>query len=194
MVRNCTSGNPRPCAPARGELNTLREIVDAYIRDYRDEAGRELHFFAIQRTLADAVRPAAMCELPGGKRHPHQRRIPHDSLHEATQRLLSMDLGDARSFDELHDAVATAIGDIHMIGPLAIYDIAHRIGAFLSLAPERVYLHRGTRDGARALGLGRGRKTLAIDELPREFRRLSAAEIEDCLCIYKAQIGRTCDF
>jgi hypothetical protein len=48
-----------------------------------------------------------------------------------------------------------------------------------------VYLHSGTRDGARALGLGRGRDTLRKHELPREFEELTAAEIEDCLCIYK---------
>jgi hypothetical protein len=53
-----------------------------------------------------------------------------------------MDLGDARSFDELHGVIATAIGDIHRIGPLAIYDIAHRIGAFLGLPAFREPLHQ----------------------------------------------------
>lgn len=50
-----------------------------------------------------------------------------------------MDPGEARSFDALPGVVTTAIGDIHRIGLLTIYDIAQRIGAFLRLAPERVY-------------------------------------------------------
>jgi hypothetical protein len=75
------------------------------------------------------------------------------------------------------------------VADLTIYDITHRIGAHLGLAPERVYLHRGTRVGARALGLGRGRATLELRELPPEFHRLTAAEAEDCLCIYKDRLG-----
>jgi hypothetical protein len=35
-----------------------------------------------------------------------------------------------------------------------VYDIAHRIGAYLRREPEAVYLHAGTREGARALNLG----------------------------------------
>ena len=80
------------------------------------------------------------------------------------------------------------IGGIHGIGELAVYDIACRIGAFLGLSPERVYLHAGTREGARALGL-RGASVRKMD-LPRAFGRLSPGEIEDCLCIYNADIRR----
>ena len=28
-----------------------------------------------------------------------------------------------------------------------------------------------------------------MSDLPREFRRLSAAEVEDCLCIYKRELA-----
>ena len=59
---------------------------------------------------------------------------------------------------------------------------------FLSLSPDHVYLHAGTRKGAQALGLQGA--TVHKNDLPPEFRRLSPAEIEDCLCIYKARIQR----
>jgi hypothetical protein len=91
-----------------------------------------------------------------------------------------------QDFAELHGLVEREIGDIPRIGCLAVYDVAHRIGAFLRIAPALVYLHRGTREGARALGF-RG-KTVHPDELPVEFRTLPAAEIEDCLCIYKREL------
>ncbi|MBK8097628.1 MAG: hypothetical protein IPK26_11010 [Planctomycetes bacterium] len=178
----------RRCLPPAGDLSTLRDIVDEYIRRKQLPAALELQFYAGQPTLADAIDVAALCKAPNGKRHPHQNRIPPASLAEARLRLLAADLGTAATFDELHDAVAALIGDLWMVADLTIYDIAHRIGAHLGLAPERVYLHRGTRVGARALGLGRGRATLELRDLPPEFHRLTAAEAEDCLCIYKDRL------
>jgi hypothetical protein len=180
----------RRCAPALTKARTLRGIVAAYIRDHLNGAVREMRFYALQRTLAGAISCAASCKLPSGKRHPHQRRIPQAALTNAKRRLLSAGVGRVRTFDELHDVVASVIGPIRKIVPLAIYDMAHRIGAFLGVKPTRVYLHRGTREGARKLGLGWGRKTLDIGELPREFHRLTASEVEDCLCIYKGVLPR----
>jgi hypothetical protein len=63
------------------------KIVDDYISNYQDHAARELKFYAIQRTLADAVREATLSRLPSGKRHPHQRRIPLPVLQAAERRL-----------------------------------------------------------------------------------------------------------
>jgi hypothetical protein len=56
------------------------------------------------------------------------------------------------------------------------------------LEPDRIYLHAGTREGARALGLGG--TALSKSELPKAFHRLSPGEIEDCLCIYKDDLRR----
>jgi hypothetical protein len=53
------------------------------------------------------------------------------------------------------------------------------------------HLHTADEDadarvGARALNLGGN--IVAVAALPRAFWRLSAAEIEDCLCIYKREL------
>jgi hypothetical protein len=48
-----------------------------------------------------------------------------------------------------------------------VYDIAHRIGAFLRKAPALVYLHRGTKEGAAILGF-KG-KTIDPKLLPPAF-------------------------
>jgi hypothetical protein len=163
---------------------TLAEIVDAYIRDHRKHLRRLLRFFEIQRNVGDAIRSAAASE----RRHQHQWRVPRAALAEAERRLqlVSNHVAQAQDFAELHGLIEREIGDIPRIGCLAVYDIALRIGAFLGIAPALVYLHRGTREGARALGF-RG-KTVHPDELPVEFRDLTAAEIEDCLCIYKREL------
>jgi hypothetical protein len=61
---------------------------------------------------------------------------------------------------------------------------AQLVGAKLNVFPKKVYLHAGTRRGARALGLDAG-PTLNVSQLPREFRALLPHEIEDVLCIFK---------
>jgi hypothetical protein len=65
--------------------------------------------------------------------------------------------------------------------------VSTRIGAWLKLEPRQVFVHAGVRVGARALGFG-GRDRLDLQELPGPFRDLSAAEAEDCLCIFKDEL------
>jgi hypothetical protein len=164
--------------------------VDSYIRHFRQHAEDERAYFA-RGDRQSAISRAALAEIEEGgriKRHPHQYRIPRRQLEEARNRLLAEDLDHVSTFGQLHQVVAETIGAIGRIGELAVYDIATRIGAFLRLEPDLVYLHRGTRDGARALGLGRGRPSLTVDELPSAFRRLRPYEIEVCLCIEKREL------
>jgi hypothetical protein len=165
-------------------------LVSDYIANYQDRAQRELRYYAIQRSLTDAIREAALSRLPGGKRHSHQRRIPLHVLQAANSRLQAIihRLGKAKSFTELHGFIAQQIGPIPGIGDLTVYDIAHRIGAYLSLGPEAIYLHAGTREGARALNLTG--ETIPLSEVPAELRKLTPAEIEDCFCIYKDALRR----
>jgi hypothetical protein len=68
---------------------------------------------------------------------------------------------------------------------LTVYDTAQRIGAYLGIKPDRIYLHAGARAGARALGLRGRAESILRQDLPREFQRLEPYEAEDCLCIYK---------
>lgn len=134
---------------------------------------------------------AALCKLANGHRHPHSYRRKLEALEESYRRLLAVagEMRKCSSFEALHDLVELELSGIPDIGPLTVYDSATRIGAHLQLEPERVYLHSGTREGARALGLSARRKKLETAELPVEFGRLTAREMEDCLCIYKDYLG-----
>jgi hypothetical protein len=100
-------------------------------------------------------------------------------------RLVRLELRSASTFAEIHSIVGREILDIHRVGELAVYDTALRIAAWRRLEPEVVYLHRGTRDGAKALGLDVRRSFIPIIELPAAFRSLRPYEIEDVLCLYK---------
>jgi hypothetical protein len=180
----------RSARQSRPEFHSLSEVVDEYIRRHRMSAAAELDFFS-QKSFPVAIEYAALLKLANGNRHPHAYRRQLQALEEAHRRLKAIpgEMRKCSSFESLHTLIEQTIGDIPDIGPLTVYDVATHIGAHLHLEPAKVYLHSGTRKGARALGLGARRKTLEPSELPVEFNRLTAREIEDCLCLYKDYLG-----
>ena len=181
-------GRP-PCAnPETQSLRSLDALVRAYCHYYRKSTTHEYAYWANHSSFNLAIQTAALSTLPCGKRHPHQRRIPANALRCAANALTKHGVETSATFHDLHQAVHAAIGNINRIGELAVYDIACRIGAYLGLTPDLVYLHAGTRQGARALALRDN--PIRKQDLPRAFQVLSPAEIEDCLCIYKNQLLR----
>jgi hypothetical protein len=170
----------------------LELIVSDYIANKRNRAEAERRWFLIQPTTEDAISTAARAKRPTGKRLSHQRRIPESVLRMSEEALLNSlpALQSAKTFEELHRTILNKIGDIHGIGELTVYDTAVRIGAKLNLAPAVVFLHAGTRIGAKALGLDVSQKSIAKKVFPPEFGPLSPAEIEDVLCIYKDRLRR----
>lgn len=172
----------------------LTQIVSDYIAKNRAKAEAERRWFVIQPTLEDAISKAARAIKPSGKRFGHQRRIPKSVLRQSETALLDIvpTLQAAKTFEQLHQVISSKIGAIHGIGELTIFDTSVRIGAKLKLEPKVVFLHAGTRQGARALGLDWHKKFIGRETLPREFEPLSACEIEDVLCIYKGRLqGRS---
>jgi len=169
----------------------LADVVADYVKRHRPHHLREHRWFAIQPTLDVAIERAAMAVSPAGKRLHHQRRIPDAVLRGWAESLLGerRRIEKAHTFAALHDVLSEVAADLHGIGELTVYDTATRIGAFLNLRPEFVYLHAGTRDGARASGLNH-HDGLPRASLPKAFRKLPPAEIEDVLCIYKVEIAR----
>jgi hypothetical protein len=191
-MRSCLKAKAaakQPCkgiCPAGSGISGLEAIVANYVGQRRKCAAGELRWFRKQPTLRRAVSLAALAQGEDGKLH-HQWRIPSPVLGKSRHTLLSYlpALRRTRSFEELHELIRSKIASIRGIGPLAIYDTTLRIGAKLKLEPSIVFLHAGTRVGAKRLGLDVSRGILHLDELPSVFRRLSAREIEDVLCIYK---------
>lgn len=172
-------------------MKKLEDLVKDYKSRFGAETRAERLSFVRELNLKTAISRAALCRNTDGTRHPHQYRIPYVSLQEAKRQLLANQrrIRASESFEQLHTVVEALISGISMIGPLVIYDVATRIGAFLGLTPSVVYLHRGTRQGARALGFSRARKTLLVNELPAELAGLKPHELEDFLCIYKEQLA-----
>jgi hypothetical protein len=87
------------------------------------------------RTDEEAITKAALAQLPTGKRHPHQYRIPPAALQESRRRLLDNlpGLRQAESFDQLFELIATIIQPIR--GIRSAGRIRHRWRCQLAVAP-----------------------------------------------------------
>jgi hypothetical protein len=143
--------------------------------------------------IENAIELAATARNSVNKKHDHQHRITTATLESFADRILekSSKVKNSKSFDDLISVIGNC--RVKGISDLTIYDTAQRIGGFLDLYPERVYLHRGTRKGAEIL-LGKLKENhIAIDQLPQPFQvsDLTASEAEDILCIYKDRL-KTC--
>lgn len=163
------------------------EILRDYDGRYCCGCDQQIAWFQKQPSLRAAIETAARAVDARGRRFSHQYRIRREAIREATTALLAIErqLARAKSFDALFDSIDEHLRGIAGIGALYRYDTAFRIGAYLRLFPLRVYLHAGTRRGARALGLDYKKDALEISEVPRALRHRKAYEVEDILCIYK---------
>ena len=189
-----TAGTMPDMTRTRGtDATGLKALVDDYIKWMRPERERELDKFRRVRTDEEAISYAALARDPEtGKKHPHQYRNPPASLERSKRRLvknLSL-VRSTTSFQELIELVDHLIRPIDRMGEMVVYDTALRIGARLGHEPEQVYVHRGTRDGIRKLGLDVSRETIEMDELPAPIRKLKPREAEDFLCVYKDDLSR----
>jgi hypothetical protein len=171
----------------------LKAIVRTYVRKIRPRAQAEIDWFAHQPSLDAAIETAGLAVNSHGKRYSHQRRLKKAALRQALRALLHEleKIERSRDFDELFRLINAAVITIPGIGELFVYDTSLRIGAKLNLFPTEIYLHAGTRLGARALGLDGSAATLKVSALPREFRTLEPHELEDVLCIFKNELKTT---
>jgi hypothetical protein len=94
-----------------------------------------------------------------------------------------------KSFRDLHKLVREKIGPIPDIGELTVYDTALRLSAFLRCRPREVYLHAGAREGFIALNGRPAPPTASRNAFPSPVGGLKGYEIEDFLCIFKAELA-----
>ena len=152
----------------------------------------ELDWFKQLPTLSSAIELAALATNSKGKRYSHQRRLKKENLELVKTILLANSnlVKKCSSFDELFTLIETALQPVGGIGELYVYDTALRIGAKLNLLPGKVYLHTGTRVGAKALGFDGKAKALDVTDLPKELHQLEPHEIEDIMCIFKSELSK----
>jgi hypothetical protein len=191
--RTAPSRNARGrCYPVKRRFDRLDSIVDHYIKKFRPREEAELDSFRGQPSTQVCIEQAGLARRPDGKRLDHQRRIPAEALRawaNALQRKHTQ-IHSCRTFDELLNVLEKESRAFWKDGELIVYDTALRIGAYLKIEPEEVFLHRGTREGAKALGFEGSRRSIRGDEFPKAFQRLKPYQIEDCLCIYAEHLKK----
>lgn len=175
----------------------LASLVRTYRQNHARRLSAYLNYFAKLGSLNDTIRFA--CLGRNGEIHSHQRRVGRVVLERARKKI-----GESReqvleveNFAELIDLVGEQTRDVDRFGKLAVYDTSLRLGAFLGIWPELVYLHAGAKKGCRKLGIV-GKRTARMDELPKELRSLKPHQAEDFLCIFKnafdeSGVGADCD-
>ncbi len=163
----------------------LDALVDEYVDVIRPQVQQEIGRFKDMPDLKTAINQAALARNKDGKCDSHQRRVGLKKLgvFEKVLQKHICDIAACTTFDELHTLIAGYKTD--GVGELTIYDTAVRIGYYIGLSPGSVYLHAGTRVGARNFGLVSRDGRISKENLPDILRRLSAREVEDFLCIYK---------
>jgi|ERR1035441_5750749 hypothetical protein len=174
-------------------MDRMQALLRHYQREFRPRIADEDAWFMGQPSLALAISLAGQAQDWRGKRLPHSNRLRPMQLRKAEASLLAAQpsIAHCRSFDELLGIVSSRLKTIWTNPELFSYDTALRIGAKLGLMPEKVYLHRGTRIGARALGLDARADFLRMDQLPSFLRVLEPREVEDFLCIFKDKFERS---
>jgi hypothetical protein len=185
-IGNCPSSKNIEPSQAR----TLKSLFEDFKRRYRDCVVPDDGYFK-GLSLKAAITKAALAENETGGRYSHQRRISKTAIEGAKENLLANEaaIEAATDFDDLLARVQAILAGVDGVGELYCYDTANRIGIKLGKIPHKVYLHRGTREGAAAIDPAfRKRDSLEIGELPDDLRNESASDLEDFLCIYKREL------
>jgi hypothetical protein len=176
---------------------SLEAIIRHYLKHFQPIHEHELRWFQNQSSLDEALRIAGEAQDEETHRYKHQRRVKSRAIREATRRLADShdEIRGCSSFHDLWNLLVLRLSPIEGIGELYIYDTALRIGAHLRLTPEKVYLHAGTRIGARRLGFvpasDGSKRWLEPRELPALLRDLAPSDVENLLCIYKSRLPRS---
>ena len=144
--------------------------------------------------VQEAARRAAWSRDAGNKKHPHQWHLKNKVLEEISEKLVSAPFNAVQSFEDIRQIVIQIViqNRISGFGPVAIYDTAYRIGRYMKIEPEVVYLHAGVRIGAKTFGIvHKDKRWITSEELEQypPLKQLAKEEtmaaVENFLCVYK---------
>jgi hypothetical protein len=132
----------------------------------------------------EALERAVRSKRPNGKMHNHQSKV--SKALPKYERVLTENLpmlAASGTFDRLH-RVMTRLAPAG-IGPMTVYDVAVRFGAYLNLEPDVIYVHAGTEAGLKAIGFVTIEGTVPMWRLPFILRNRRPDDVEDFLCTYR---------
>lgn len=166
-------------------MNEVKSYVEHYLNSRASSPDTWILHCSARKELNEAIFCAALAQNHLRKRHPHQFRRSRQTLEKFAYSICHSitEMQKVDCFEDIYQLVEAR--KVHDIGPLTIYDTAQRIGAFLGIHSDKIYLHSGTKLGAeKILGRRLRQSTLDWTELPKAFQdpRLTCADLEDILC------------
>jgi hypothetical protein len=178
--------------PPKRPLITLDAIVEDWQMRFIDGDAKKYRDTVVDYCLKassfeEAVGRACRCRNEQGKKHNHQSKVQDIVLTEWSIKIVGNILpNQIKDFDHLFDELGRIL--IWGIGPVTHYDVAIRIGAYLNLEPEQLYLHAGVLSGWRILYPDRRSWPIRMPRnfWPKELRMLPADQVEDLLCAYRS--------
>jgi len=170
-----------------GKANTLADLVAEFLEQDGCCPRGEIKTFRGLK-IQDAISKAALARDENGNLFSHQWHFfNHPEVPPKAESILLASVNEilaCKDFDALHALVKSKL-QIPFAGELYWYDTAFRIGISMGILPKTVYLHAGTKDGAMALGIYKGKDVLNMSDLPMELQTMAAHQVEDFLCIKK---------
>lgn len=167
----------------------LENLVREYKSGYRNQLLSHLDFYKSLESLDEVLESAPAGRDLNNDKHKHQWRITDSALESTRGHLLrhKTQFLNCTNFEDVRRQVGQC--KVAGFGKLAVYDTALRISAYLNnFMPEYIYLHCGTKEGARNLGVGYNREYITRDELPESLRELEPYDIEAFLCVSRNRL------
>lgn len=169
---------------------TLALMVAEYVRVGRPRSEMSWRWHSGAGSLREAIRRAAIAARADGQVEEYQRGIPARSRWELGGRIAQLPVGRAGSFAQLHDLVKLAAATVPGLDSGRIYETAFRLGAYLRLRPDYVYLHPRARAGAWALWITSSTARIARPAYPVELRVLRSWEVTEFLDLNRGELAK----
>jgi hypothetical protein len=145
-----------------------------------------------QYSLENAIKIACSCKDEINYIHPHSRRLMKKNLDAITNNLLS-EIDKIKNIKNFHELFCIILKNkVSGVGELAMYDIGTRIGHYLNIYPDYIYLHASPTTAVKLLGIFEKSKNigdtkylyLTRDDLPDDIKysNLTIMQIEQLLC------------
>lgn len=182
--------------PPKEPLDSIPALWRDYIWRYV-EAGKgdpvvEYTFEA--PTFKECLKRACASKGPDGKMWFHQYKVPHRAKVDYYFELLRRhkEIKACESFWEMFLWFKQAADAVPGIGAVTRYDVAVRVGAWLGLEPEHLYVHAGVAQGLLVFGIKPARGAWCVDpeQLPVFFRDKQMDLVESFMCGYRSELER----
>ena len=170
------------------KVKNLEMLVKDYLCKYEDSYEPEDQWWAESSTWEKALERAWNSRLENGKMHRHQCHVA-PKLPEGLKIALAANIQPDRftDFHQLYSWIKSITACVIGLGNTTTYDVARRLGVWMKIQPELVYLHAGSAKGAKKLGIEG--ESVILTAFPHEIQKLGATHAENFLCHNKDEIA-----